>query len=116
MKTFLLTATAVLALTAGVAQAADLGHGFALSTEINAEYNVTAGGDVALTATPELAYTIGSVDLTVATDIDLADINFVGLDLEAKYVVNDNWDLYADVSTDADLNFGDVVIGATVKF
>jgi hypothetical protein len=111
-----LIAAAVLAMTATSVMAADLGRGFALNTDINAEYNVTAGGEIALTATPELAYTVDVLTLSVATDIDLADIDFVGFDLAASYDVNDSWNLYAEVSTDADLNFGDVVVGATVSF
>ena len=115
MKKILL-ATTVLALTAVSAMAADLGNGFSAGAEFNAEYNVTAGGDVALTATPSLGYTTGAFEFGVSTDIDLADVEFVGLDFEASYDVNKNLYLYTEVSTDADLKFGDLVVGATVSF
>lgn len=112
----ILIATAVLAMTATSVMAADLGNGFSAGAEINAEYNVTAGGDVALTATPELGYTVGNFGLSVSTDIDLADIEFVGLDVGATYAVNTNFELYAETSTDANLKFGDLVVGATLSF
>jgi hypothetical protein len=115
MKKILL-ATTILAMTAVSAMAADLGYGFSVGADINAEYNLTAGGDIALTATPALYYSLASVDLTIGTDIDLADVYFVGLDLEASYDLNDSFNLYANVSTDENFNFGDVVIGATVSF
>jgi opacity protein-like surface antigen len=115
MKKILL-ATTILAMTAVSAMAADLGNGFSLGADINAEYNVTAGGDVALTGTPMLGYTTGAFEFTVGTDIDLADIEFVGLDFEATYDVNENFELYAETSTDSNLKFGDLVVGGTLSF
>lgn len=115
MKKILL-ATTVLAFTAVSASAADLGNGFSVGADINAEYNVTAGGDVALTGTPMLGYTTGDFEFTVGTDIDLTDIEFVGLDVEATYAVNPNFELYAETSTDSDLKFGDLVVGGTYSF
>lgn len=115
MKTILLS-TAFLALTTVSAMAADLGNGFSLGADINAEYNVTAGGDVALTGTPMLGYTTGAFEFEMATDIDLADIEFVGLDFGATYTVNKNFELYAETSTDSNLKFGDLVVGGTLSF
>lgn len=115
MKKILL-ATTVLALTAVSAMAADLGNGFSLGADINAEYNVTAGGDVALTGTPMLGYTTGAFEFTVGTDIDLADIDFVGLDVGATYAVSGNFELYAETSTDSNFEFGDLVVGGTLSF
>ena len=115
MKKILL-ATTILAMTAVSAMAADLGRGFAVNTDINAEYNLTVGGDVALTATPALAYTTGTFEFTVGTDIDLADIDFVGLDVGATYAVNKNFELYAETLTDSDFVFGDLIIGGTLSF
>ncbi len=115
MKMILL-ATTVLAMTAISAMAFDLGYGFSAGADINAEYNLTAGGNIALTATPALYYSLASVDLTISTDINMTDVYFVGLDLEASYDLNDSFDLYANVSTDENFNFGDLVIGATVSF
>lgn len=115
MKKILL-ATTILAMTTVSAMAADLGYGFSAGADINAEYNVTAGGNVALTATPTLGYTLASIDLTISTDIDMSDVYFVGLDLEASYDLNKNLNLYANVSTDENFKFGDLIIGATVSF
>ena len=115
MKKILL-ATTILAMTAVSASAADLGNGFSLGADINAEYNVTAGGDVALTATPALGYTTGAFEFEMATDFDLADIEFVGLDFGATYAVNKNFELYAETSTDSDLKFGDLIVGGTLSF
>lgn len=115
MKKILL-ATTILTMTAVSAMAADLGNGFSLGADINAEYNVTDGGAVALTATPALGYTTGAFDFTVGTDIDLADIEFVGLDVGATYAVNANFELYAETSTDSDLKFGDLIVGGTLSF
>ena len=115
MKTILL-ATTVLALTTVSAMAVDLGYGFSAGADFNAEYNVTAGGDVALTATPSLVYSFGDFEFAVGTDIDLVDIDFVGLDVGASYAIGDNFELYAETSTNVNFEFGDLVFGATLSF
>jgi hypothetical protein len=115
MKKILL-ATTILAMTAVSAMAVDLGNGFSAGADFNAEYNVTAGGDVALTATPEFGYAKGDFEFTVGTDFDLADIEFVGLDFGATYAVNKNFELYAEASTDSNLKFGDLIVGGTLSF
>lgn len=115
MKKILLAST-ILVMTAASAMAFDLGYGFSAGADINAEYNVTVGGAVALTATPELAYGVGDFGFTVGTDIDLTDVDFVGFDIGATYQIGKNLELYGDVSTDEDLKFGDLIIGATLSF
>lgn len=115
MKKILL-ATTILAMTAVSAMAVDLGNGFSAGADINAEYNVTAGGDVALTATPALGYNTGAFEFEMATDVDMADIEFVGLDFGVTYDVNKNFELYAETSTDSDLVFGDLIVGGTLSF
>lgn len=115
MKNILL-ATTILAMSAVSAMAFDLGGGLTAGGEVNAEYNVTQSGDIALTATPELVYVVGDMDFTVGTDIDLTNIDFVGLDLNATYYVGSNVELYAEISTNADLDFGDLIVGATLSF
>jgi hypothetical protein len=115
MKKILL-ATTILVMTAASAMAVDLGNGFSAGADFNAEYNVTAGGDVALTATPALGYTTGAFDFEMSTDFDMADIEFVGLDFGVTYDVNKNFELYAETSTDSDLVFGDLIIGGTLSF
>ena len=61
------------------------------------------------------------IGLSVATDIDMLELDegdiFQGLDFTADYTVpSTNINLYTEVSTDADLEFGDVTVGAKVSF
>jgi len=112
----LIIATAILAATSTTALAADLGNGFSLGAELNAEYNVTADTEVEFTATPEFGYAIANFEITVETDIDLRDVDFVGFDIEATYQVTPAVELYTNVSTNDDLDFGDVYVGATFSF
>lgn len=112
----IIIATAILALTSTAALAADLGNGFSLGAEINVDYNVTADTEVDFTATPEFGYAVADFEITVATDIDLRDVEFVGFDIEATYQMTPALELYTNVSTDDDLDFGDVYVGATLSF
>jgi len=97
-----------------------------------------AGQTVSFGAASDLNYTTGSEDwewemtpsaglsamgigLTMSTDIDMLTLDegdiFQGLDFTADYTVpSTNISLYTEVSTDTDLEFGDVTIGATVSF
>jgi len=111
-----LIAAAVLGLTATVAQAAELGYGFSVATEVTAEYNVTQETDITLVATPTLAYNLDKFEFTVATDVDLTEVDFQGLDLELAYAAADNISLYVQSSTDEHFHGGDVIVGATIKF
>jgi opacity protein-like surface antigen len=111
-----LIAAAMLGLTAGVAQAADLGYGFSVETEVTAEYNATQDTDITLVATPTLAYNLDKFEFTVATDVDLTDVEFQGLDLELSYAAADNVSLYIKSSTDEHFHGEDVIVGGTIKF
>ena len=97
-----------------------------------------AGQTVSIGASSDLNYTTGVEDweweltpsaglsamglgFTVATDIDMLELEdgdiFQGLDFTVDYTVpSTNISLYTEVSTDSDLEFGDVTIGATVSF
>ena len=97
-----------------------------------------AGQTVSIGASSDLNYTTGVEDweweltpsaglsamglgFTMATDIDMLELEdgdiFQGLDFTVDYTVpNTNISLYTEVSTDSDLEFGDVTIGATVSF
>ena len=97
-----------------------------------------AGQTVSFGAESDLNYTTGSEDwewemtpsaglsamgigLTMSTDIDMLTLDegdiFQGLDFTADYTVpSTNISLYTEVSTDTDLEFGDVTVGATVSF
>jgi len=71
--------------------------------------------------TPSAGVTALGIGLSVATDIDMLTLDegdiFQGLDFTADYEVsNTNINLYTEVSTDADLEFGDVTVGAKFSF
>jgi len=71
--------------------------------------------------TPSAGVTALGIGLSVATDIDMLTLDegdiFQGLDFTADYEVsNTNINLYTEVSTDADLEFGDVTVGARFSF
>lgn len=131
MKTFLMTAAAVLALSAGAASALDFGTtGAALNTEVTSEYSVDAEM-FTVVATPELAYApvegLGlyvNTDITIYNGTDLATLDnslFSGLTVGATYMPNvdlgkTSLELYIEADFDADLNREDAVIGATFSF
>ena len=71
--------------------------------------------------TPSAGITALGIGLSVATDIDMLELDegdiFQGLDFTADYTVpSTNISLYTEVSTDSDLEFGDVTVGAMVSF
>jgi hypothetical protein len=71
--------------------------------------------------TPSAGITALGIGLSVATDIDMLELEegniFQGLDFTADYEVpSTNINLYTEVSTDADLEFGDVTVGAKFNF
>lgn len=71
--------------------------------------------------TPSAGLTAMGIGLSVATDIDMLELDegdiFKGLDFTVDYTVpSTNVNLYTEVSTDSDLEFGDITVGATVSF
>ena len=108
------------------------------STTTYAKDFSVAGQTVSIGASSDLNYTTGVEDwewkltpsaglsamglgFTMATDIDMLELEdgdiFQGLDFTVDYTVpSTNISLYTEVSTDSDLEFGDVTIGATVSF
>lgn len=131
MKTFLMTAAAVLALSAGSASAFDFGTtGVALNTEVTSEYNIDTEL-FTVVSTPELAFSpIEGLGLYVNTDLTLYDGTdvmvfdesaFTGLTVGATYVPNislgkTSVELYIKSTFDADLLRTDAVLGATLSF
>lgn len=131
MKTFLMTAAAVLALSASSAFAFDFGtSGVALNTEVTTEYSVNSEL-FTVVATPELAYSpVEGLGLYVNTDLaiyDGADVialdksAFDGLTIGATYVPNldlgpASIELYIKSNFDADLVREDAFVGATLSF
>ena len=97
-----------------------------------------AGQTVSIGASSDLNYTTGVEDweweltpsaglsamglgVSMATDIDMLELEdgdiFQGLDFTVDYTIpSTNISLYTEVSTDSDLEFGDVTVGATVSF
>lgn len=131
MKTFLMTAAAVLALSAGAASALDFGTtGAALNTDVTSEYSVESEL-FTVVATPELAYApveglglYASTDLTIYNGADVAALDdslFTGLTVGATYTPSlslgkTSLELYIEADFDADLNREDAVLGATFSF
>lgn len=113
-------ATAATVLVATQAAAIDLGGGLSAGAEIDMNY--TTGVETwALEATPELGFSTMGAELTVGSTFDMLKLNdddlFQGLDFEATYpLATTGIELYGEVSTDDDLEFGDVTVGATFSF
>ena len=96
--------------------------GQTLSIGAETDLNYTTGvEDWVWELTPSAGITALGIGLSVATDIDILTLDeddiFQGLDFTADYTVpSTNINLYTEVSTDADLEFGDVTVGAKVSF
>lgn len=121
MKTTIVAAA--LAMTAGMASAADLTvAGQTISAGAEFDMNYTTGTDVfALDFTPTVGLTAWGVDFSVDTTIDILDINdgsdlFTGLDFEVGKDLATGLRAYAEVSTDEDLDFGDITTGISFSF
>ncbi len=96
--------------------------GQTLSIGAETDLNYTTGvEDWVWELTPSAGITTLGIGLSVATDIDMLTLDegdiFQGLDFTADYTVpSTNISLYTEVSTDSDLEFGDVTVGAMVSF
>ena len=96
--------------------------GQTLSLGADTDINYTTGSeDWEWEMTPSAGLSTMGIGLTMSTDIDMLTLDegdvFQGLDFTADYTVpSTNISLYTEVSTDADLEFGDVTVGATVSF
>ena len=122
------TLAIILAVTAGVgynstATAADFPvMGQTLSMGVTSDsYYTTGVADWAWTATPYTGLSVNGVNFLVETDIDMLKLDegsvFTGLDFSAGYVVpSTNVNLYTEVSSDKDFDFGNVKLGAKVKW
>ena len=96
--------------------------GQTLSIGADSDINYTTGiEEWEWELTPSAGITAMGIGLSVATDIDMLELDegdiFQGLDFTADYTLpSTNISLYTEVSTDSDLEFGDVTVGATVSF
>ena len=116
MKTLVLAAAVAVAATS--VSAIELGNGLSIGTEIDTKY--TTGVDKwAINATPYAAFGLYGTTLKAETTVDVLKINdndvFKGVDLTAEYVWN-GITTYTEVSSDKDFKFGDVTVGAKIKF
>lgn len=120
MKTTIVAAALVL--TAGMASAADLNiAGQTISAGGEFDMNYTTGEDVfALDFKPTAGINAWGVDFEVSSTFDVLQVNegdlFQGLDLEAGYTITNGLRAYAEIATDADLEFGDLTTGVTFAF
>ena len=126
MKTITISIVAVmgfLAIAATKAASMDFSvAGQTLSIGADSDLNYTTGVEEwEWELTPSAGITAMGIGLSVATDIDMLELDegdiFQGLDFTADYSVpSTNINLYTEVSTDSDLEFGDVTVGAKVSF
>ena len=113
----LLLASAI-AVVATSAHAIDLGYGLSLGAETDLNY--TTGTETwEMDFTPSMSLGAYGVSFSAETTIDVLDINngdiFEGIDWKAEYAWN-GVTTYTEVSSDADFEFGDITIGAKLKF
>jgi hypothetical protein len=118
MKLAVLATAAVM--VASTASAFDLGNGLSAGAEVDMNYT-TGVEKWALEATPEVGMNMMGAEFTVGSTFDLMLLNeddvFKGLDFEVEYPIGmTGLEAYGEVSTNSDIEFGDVKIGATFKF
>ena len=113
----------VVALAATSTSAMDFSvAGQTLSIGADSDLNYTTGVEEwEWELTPSAGLTAMGIGLSVATDIDMLELDegdiFQGLDFTAKYEIPSTYiNLYTEVSTDSDLEFGDVTVGAMASF
>lgn len=119
MKTTLMAAAAVLAMT-GMASAVSFGStNLQLNTGIVVEYDTTVELWTA-TSTPELRYIpTEGLSVYINTDVDLQNIDFAGATVGVEYYPGiSKFDLvtYIKSTSDADFNFDGAIFGAELKF
>lgn len=111
---------AAFALTATAASAFEIGDtGLLVNNSIVAEYD-TSTEVLATTYTPELRYiALEGVSIYMNTEFDLQDPAFNGVTVGAEYAPGaGELDLitYVKATSDADLQFNGVIVGAELNF
>ena len=121
MKFVGIIAAAMVAATSATAM--DLGNGLSIGGEVETSWTPAADTDAfGLEFTPEAAITIDGLKLSAETTFDMLELNndavdtFTGLDFEATYSVTGNLTAFGEVSTDADMEFGDITVGTRFAF
>ena len=116
MKKLILASAVAVAATS--ASAIDLGYGLSIGAETDMSY--TTGTEICvLDFTPKLSMGAYGVSFSAETTVDVLDINngdiFTGVDWKAEYAWK-GMTTYTEVSSDADFEFGDITLGAKIKF
>lgn len=121
MKITAISVAALLAATSASAMDFPVA-GQTISIGANTDINYTTGiEEWEWELTPSAGLTAMGVGFTMATDIDMLALDegniFQGLDFTVDYEVpNTNISFYTEVSTDSDLEFGDITVGTTASF
>ena len=116
MKTVICSVALVTVATS--VSAIELGNGLSIGAEVDTSY-VTGVDTWTMEATPYAAFNLYGTTLKAETTVDVLKINeddvFKGVDLSAEYAWN-GFTTYTKVSSDKDFEFGDITIGAKIKF
>lgn len=121
MKITAISVAALLAATSASAMDFPVA-GQTISIGANTDINYTTGiEEWEWELTPSAGLTAMGIGFTMATDIDMLALDegdiFQGLDFTVDYEVpNTNISFYTEVSTDSDLEFGDITVGTTASF
>lgn len=118
MKKALLAST--VALMATSAAAIDLGYGLSAGAEVDVSY-ITGIEEWSVDLTPSVGLDVYNLSLSAETTIDILKLDsdndiFTGVDLKAEYALTSMVTTYGKISSDKDLEFGDVTVGATFSF
>jgi len=116
MKLTAITAAAIFALSTS-ANATALGGGFSSDSEVKFDYNLDTEV-YTLTLSPEIEYSMGAMDFSIGTDVNLRDVGFTGMDwtLEMDIESVPGMGVFGKITTDKDWEAGDLNIGATFSF
>lgn len=109
MKKTILATAAVIAMTAGAATAAEIGYN--AYAEYSLENDVFETGVGATIVHNEFA-----IAPLFILDNSTGDFDFDRLEVEASYTINENAAAYVTVSTDADFDYADTVVGVRLNF
>lgn len=126
MKIAVLAAVSAITLAACAAEeaaAADIGVlGQTLSIGATVDTNYETGVEEwSMELEPHAGWKAWGTDFKVSSTFDLLELNsgddiFEGLDFEAGYQIFDGLRAYGEVSTDADLEFGNTTVGVAFTF
>ena len=122
MKKVLFATLSVFALTSA-ANAFELGGGLAAGGEVESSYNFGTE-DFSVLFTPEVSFATSGLFVGASLEIDMLDLenyDFTGVDFEATYTIDGvvpgfAVEAFGEISTDADFEFGDLVVGTRLNF